>query len=523
MARKPTQKQLYKKKNEYLEQHFKKVSPLEFYRDMFPEGYLEQAGHPEDQKPNAIFAVAFEKTSSEQGETPDAQKSFKELLEQAINEEYKKYCAEDPSPISLHKYKQENGNRIRYNLHKKIKSRYAVNHLVFDGMEELKDILKTDEAEFIITSPITYFGKSRKSENAYHLWGIAIDLDGVTPSTLEDLHYQIQNKVLPCPTYIVNSGNGLHIYYLFDEPIPLHQHLYKPLNKLKKALTNIVWNRYTSVIPSEQKQYQGIFQGFRCVGSQSKLGKKYPVTAFRTGEKGLLMDLNDYVPKEDQVNFNDLQHTSLEAARLKWPEWYEKRIIEGKPRGRWVFNRAVYDSWIQRIKTGAYDGNRYWCIAVLAAAAVKCDIEYDEALTDALELLPWLNSLTKEPGNEFTAEDVYDAFGFYEDSFVNFPIRAIEAHTKIKLPKTTRNHQKQSWHLEDARDKKEKMVRRGQQFKRKEGRPKGSGTAQDKVLEWQKNNPSGTKYRCIQETKLAKHTVYKWWDSSSADKVQNEE
>lgn len=43
------------------------------------------------------------------------------------------------------------------------------------------------------------------------------------------------------------------------------------------------------------------------------------------------------------------------------------------------------------------------------------------------------------------------------------------------------------------------------------GRPKGSGTAQDKVLKWQKEHPNGKKADCIRETGLSKPTVYKWW------------
>ena len=42
-----------------------------------------------------------------------------------------------------------------------------------------------------------------------------------------------------------------------------------------------IWNRYTSTI--KEPQVQGILQGFRVVGSGSKLGREYPVTAYRLG------------------------------------------------------------------------------------------------------------------------------------------------------------------------------------------------------------------------------------------------
>ena len=45
MAKKPTEKQLYKLKNEWLGQFFEEVKPKEFYRAVFPEGSFERAGH----------------------------------------------------------------------------------------------------------------------------------------------------------------------------------------------------------------------------------------------------------------------------------------------------------------------------------------------------------------------------------------------------------------------------------------------------------------------------------------------
>lgn len=74
---------------------------------------------------------------------------------------------------------------------------------------------------------------------------------------------------------MVNSGTGLHLYYLLDQPVPMYpkNHLY--LKELKYALIRQIWNRFTSTI--EQPQ----MQGFRIVGSGSKLSRDYPVVAYR--------------------------------------------------------------------------------------------------------------------------------------------------------------------------------------------------------------------------------------------------
>jgi len=57
MAKKPTEKQLYKLKNEWLGQFFEEVKPKEFYRAVFLEGSFERAGHFEDGKANGIITI----------------------------------------------------------------------------------------------------------------------------------------------------------------------------------------------------------------------------------------------------------------------------------------------------------------------------------------------------------------------------------------------------------------------------------------------------------------------------------
>lgn len=42
MARKPTDKQLFKMKNEWLGQFYEEVKPKDFYRAVFPEGSFER-------------------------------------------------------------------------------------------------------------------------------------------------------------------------------------------------------------------------------------------------------------------------------------------------------------------------------------------------------------------------------------------------------------------------------------------------------------------------------------------------
>ena len=113
--------------------------------------------------------------------------------------------------------------------------------LITDGLEELKELEKKDN--FIIISPISYAGKNRTAENARFIYAMAIDLDGMTKEqNIIDLFHQIKHEVIPKPTYVVFSGNGLHLYYKFEKPIPCFRNIVEQLAKLKQAITKKVWN-----------------------------------------------------------------------------------------------------------------------------------------------------------------------------------------------------------------------------------------------------------------------------------------
>lgn len=148
----------------------------------------------------------------------------------------------------------------------------AKRYTVTDELQEIDDFVGTD---FTIMSPISYFGRRRTGKNARYLYAIVFDLDGVGMPQLRDVIHQMSNNILPKATFIVNSGTGLHLYYVLDDAIPMYPQNQKYLKELKYSLTRQIWNRYTSTI--KEPQIQGIMQGFRVIGSSSKLGKNFPV------------------------------------------------------------------------------------------------------------------------------------------------------------------------------------------------------------------------------------------------------
>lgn len=443
-----TDVELYKEKNRILDERFERVQPFDFYRDVFPEGSFERAGHPEDEKANGVITV--------------------------------------------------------------IEKDYAKNHIVFDDLAAINEL---QGVEFAVMSPVSYSGRNRTAKNARWLYGITVDLDGVELPQLRDVFYQMQNKIIPQCTYCINSGHGLHLYYLFEKPVPLYKHLQDRFRDFKYNLIFHIWNRFTSTYTErDEVQYQGIFQGFRIVGSQSKLGKDFPVVAFRTGKKTSVEYLNEFVSEEFRVtDFSYQPDLTLPEAKKKYPEWYQERIVEGKRKGRWIVKRDLYDWWLRKIKEGATVGHRYSCLSVLAAYAVKCDIDEDEVLNDALSLLPFLDEMSDDEHNRFTKRDVLDAMNLYQESYVNFSRAEAERVSGISIPPNKRNGRRQKLHLERARAVQAIDYPNGE-WREGNGRPKGSSSAKIKVYDWRVSHPEGTKAQCIKDTGLSKPTVYKWWD-----------
>ena len=77
------------------------------------------------------------------------------------------------------------------------------------------------------------------------------------------------------------------------------------------------------------------------------------------------------------------------------------------------------------------------------------------------------------------------------------------------LDEDKRNWRKQEQHLRLARGQLAILRDMGEI---KQGRPVGSGTAQNQVSEWRQQHPEGRKADCHRDTGLDPKTIRKWWD-----------
>lgn len=396
----------------------------------------------------------------------------------------------------------------------------AYNRILFSDMADLS---LTEGEDFTIISPASFFGRRKTKKNAHQLFAIAIDLDGVGMPQLRDLFHQMNNQVIPRATYVVNSGHGLHVYYFFEEPIDLYSFRYKTLNQLKHNLTAKIWNRYTSKFTErDEVQYQSIVQSYRAVGSPTKFGPEYRVTAYQTGERVTLEYLNSFLKaKDEMIDLSSFYKPvykkstmTIEEAREKYPEWYDWVVIQKKAAGRWHIKRDLYDWWLRTIREKATAGHRYFCIMALTSYAIKCDIDEDELIRDAYSLIDGFDEMTDDKHNHFTKKDVNAALQMFNESYTTFPRAEIEKISGIPIPPNKRNYRPQEEHLKLARYIRDELNGKKDTWQNKDGRPTMEQIVRDYLIE----HPDARKCDIIKETGLSKPTVYKWYN-----KIKEEE
>ena len=296
------------------ENGYETVAPLDFYRLIFPEGELGE---------------------------------YKANPRQSNDEwEYNAYVLEMVPTGRKIEYKKQPG--------KFYDEQYGQKIPVFNNLKGITLAINT--GHFVSMSPISYVGKRRDIKSARFLYALVIELDNLQTKDIDDasntkrtkqtglanlLKQCSNNRLFLAPSYIVCSGNGLHLYWLLKDPMPLYENDYFYWDELKRQMTKQIWNQYTtkSFHPLDI-QYESLNQPFRIVGSKGKNGslvEAFKVTGKRyTPEELFQQDFCAVMPPgcEPKRTKNDLnQHKDVvsqmvlsEKEKLLkelYPDWWE--------------------------------------------------------------------------------------------------------------------------------------------------------------------------------------------------------
>lgn len=436
-------------------------------------------------------------------------------------------------------------------------------HMICDDLQAIDRVVEIAQktGHFCCMSPISYCGRNRAVRNERFLYVLTIEVDHLLTEKIpgkrdkkqigmEALLHQWGANNEPkftgglylAPTAITCSGNGVHLHWFLKEPVPLfggghvgngNSERAFQWDVFREGFTDYIWNDAVSDGMVEQ-EYHG--QAFRVVGSKSKQGhlveafwiskKRYSIDEIFNQSECRVKDLfapapigcwDSTVKKDMDLTKSDEIKMSLkmQEAKEKWPDWFQNRIVDKKAplkKGQWRCNRNVYDWYIKQIEQNPQVGCRYWRLYTLAQYGVKCGVPFDEVKRDCYEIGKMFKEIDpKYPLEDWEIEKALEAY--FNVSAAESTIDFINEKANLNIQKNKRNGRKRLEHLD--RVNKTRVFRRDvlqEDEYAGSGRPTGSGTKQQQVAEWRKNNPNGKKADCIRETGLSKPTVYKWWD-----------
>lgn len=383
--------------------------------------------------------------------------------------------------------------------------------VLFIDDEETKHVVKMsiDEAleqaedrSDILLGASTYFKEYVSKETAKDVYGFIIDMDnvwaGVLLTALQN-DWNTDKEKLPKPTYIVNSGTGLHLYFMLDTPIPHYKCNAEAIDQLYRSLA--IQQTTSRIYLKREVQWFG--QDFRMAGSLNKYGWRNE--AFKIGQKWNIDELGRMVGMKD----------------VHFVRPGEPRIIPALQRGQsknrlkrtgWRCYPGFYNYTLNRCRKETKEGNRYMSMCALAVIAWKCNVPVDKVEQDLLSLIPKYN---EGATRQIKEKEIKHALRMYNEKAIITPRQRLEDWIGWEYHPIKRNGRKQAVHLRGARAIQQINDEvNGTTWRNTEGRPKGSSTQHKQITAYQAEHPDATPKDCIAETGLSKNTVYRWWGTA---------
>lgn len=434
--------------HDYL-QHFRKVEPETFYRDVFPKGTLADAV---------------------------AQEKGKYAGRVYWNGELSKYVNDDLQAV-LTEASNESGK---------------INYIAYAGNGETNELARELYAfVFRITLPEEIYPHYVLQSLDRLEW--VFDKYGCGHSRTPRI----------CPTYVLADDTYKHVWfcYVMREPIPMFYHLHKKIQRLYDALSRAIYKlwdngywddiqqRYVYVYECKKPMPKSIFQAYPVVGS--KLGRR-EISAYLTGQKYSLGELNALVPKVSQVELYDPKMT-LEEAEEKYEAWHLRRIVQHRKaskRRTFTVKPEVYQWYVNKHVMENQDIVQLGAMEALAAYAAKASICKEAFLEDLDKIQGILMARFSQKDileHKFRAIDYYDTI---PEPLHYVSTETVSEWTGVTINPNKRNYLPQKQHLKNLHD---------------------SQSYEKRILEWVKNNPGGRITQCSRELAISRQTVSKWW------------
>ena len=365
----------------------------------------------------------------------------------------------------------------------------------------------------IYVAPASFINGCYKGATCKDLYALVVDIDRIHPETLDAI---IENgnlgNMTPMPTYIVNSGSGVHFYYVFQEPVPYYHVNQKILKDMYRTLCGVTKRNILA-----KTDWHAITQPFRLPGSQTKLGQT--VTGWKCGDKWHARALAKRLGIDGEDL--DLQQRPLLSQR-EYKEEKDRRAAQaGKPkkqkkqwRSSLEGNFGFYESCLQRCYEKTPEGTRYRSLVGLTMVAYKVRLPKERLEQDLMQLLVHYNQI----GKHMSQKEVKKALRAYNakadrcrsgtlEEWFGWEFQRLAQGRREKLKARGRiRTREEAWKI--ARSTRDILYPDGE-WRNTTGAP----TKEQMIKAWRAEHPEGKPKDCIQDTGISKNTVYKWWNS----------
>ena len=404
----------------------------------------------------------------------------------------------------------------------------------------------------VALSPCLFHTNWKNKSLLNYVCAFVLDIDKVRPLDLADFKKRFDDGRIPRPTFIANSGSGVHFYYILNTMFRVDTIKNEANNKIAEKIYNKLYDLVqNSGWTDAQRHWLG--QDYRVVNSKTKFNQTASI--FKIGDiysiddllKGCLIDMDSLVNVRDKElpskamekyanniandlgilppNMLDRKEVHKFIAEHKDAAWQirEQKRKEKKKKtstpskkktGSWY--RNTYDYVMNKTQVGY----RFSSLKALAIIAYKEKVSRERFMTD-LDYLAEYWLLKKYPKDKFNINNV-EAIKRLFDNAVNYSNTSAETlekwlGTEFKKIGTKRNGRPQKVHVKRMTAIRDIDYPDGS-WRNINGRTKGSTkdvTTSSKaqiIKEYLLSHPSASKKEIKDTTGLTYPTIRKWYD-----------